>query len=335
MKRNAALVFPLLFSALVLSACETTKIPVELANLSPSDGATGIPLETTVKATFSKGVSPTLVAMDANLFLEDMTDAEAPVKVPGKIAWDAVKFIAEFTPDQPLSYSTTYRFHVSKVIAVEVVASFTTRDPDGLAVMQTNPAAGAAAVPVAQPVVLTFSRAFDPTTAEFGKTIKLEDVTNPDAPVSVPLAEKDGLAPDKDNKTLTLTPAAPYGYSRRLRITVTPDLKATDATSVSGFVPEDYAAEFSTVDPPALELISISPSDADSGILREAVPGSGTGLPIVATFSEGVNETLIDVNGDGVLDSGDLGAVVVEDLGEPWPTSNRPCHGLEEDEAAA
>lgn len=26
---------------------------------------------------------------------------------------------------------------------------------------------------------------------------------------------------------------------------------------------------------------------------------------------------------------------VVEDLGEPWPTSNRPCHGLEEDEAAA
>ena len=303
--------------------------PLRVVYLSPADGTQGVMLQTPVTAVFSEAVVEATVTDPANFYVENITDPENTSLVEGTIAYDAGTKSAVFTPANPFGYSSVYVVHLTKGItkedtsnsfggelAIEVTAQFRTIDPDVLSVVYTHPAAGAWKVPVAQPVRIVFSHTVDTASVVYGESFMVEDITDSENPVLVSPAETDGIVWNEEHTILTYTPAVPYGYSRLLAFTLTDAVKSVEATEAGGHLASDISIPFATLDPPALALIVAQPDANESGILRETAPNSGEATPFVLTFSEGVNQTLIDTNADGLLDENDTGAIVITDISE-------------------
>jgi hypothetical protein len=78
-------------------------IPPELVSTVPLSGATGVPLNQAVSATFSKAMNP-LTLTSATFYLT----GPGGTLIGGQISYDAINFIATFTPTALLTASTTY-----------------------------------------------------------------------------------------------------------------------------------------------------------------------------------------------------------------------------------
>ncbi|MEX2131623.1 MAG: Ig-like domain-containing protein [Pseudohongiellaceae bacterium] len=76
----------------------------------PSSGATDVPVNTTVNATFSEAMDP-LTIVTANFLL-----AQGLNSVSGLVAYDPLTAIATFTPDVALNPGTTYQFTVVNAV---------------------------------------------------------------------------------------------------------------------------------------------------------------------------------------------------------------------------
>jgi len=303
--------------------------PLRVVYLSPADGTQGVMLETAVTAVFSEEVVEATAIDPENVYVENVTDPDNPQRVEGALTYDEALKSVVFTPAAPFGYSSTYAIHLTKGItkkdtsnsfggqlAIEVTAHFRTIDPDVLSVVYTNPAAGSWKVPVAQPVRIIFSHTVDTASVVYGESFMVEDITDSENPVLINPADSDGILWNEDNTIVTFSPAAPYGYSRLLAFTLTDAVKSVEATDAGGHLASDISIPFATLDPPPLSLIVAQPDANESGILRETAPNSGEATPFILTFSEGVNQTLIDTNGDGLLNAEDTGAITVVDISE-------------------
>jgi hypothetical protein len=78
-------------------------IAPEIASTSPASGATGVALNATVSATFTEAMNP-LTITTGTFGLTG--PGVAPIA--GTVSYDALNFIATFTPTAPLTASTTY-----------------------------------------------------------------------------------------------------------------------------------------------------------------------------------------------------------------------------------
>lgn len=311
--------------------------PLRVVYLSPNDGTSGVAVDSAVTARFSEMVDIVTIENSDNFYVENITDPEASVKVDGTISYDAEKSSAVFTPETPLSYASTYRIVLTKAIqkadtsnslggdlAIEVSAIFKTVEPDDLMVIYTNPASGSWDLPVFKPIKIIFSHPVqaDSITVE---NIIVEDTTNSDAPVVVPVAETDGLTLSEDGKSVLFTPAAPYGYSRDITVTISKEiLPAAEGGSVAG-MSEDVVVYFKTINPPPVSIISVTQGNDSENILRETTPGSGIATPFVITFSEGIKQSEIDVDGDGALVADDGSVIIVEDITDAASPVFIPC----------
>ncbi len=301
--------------------------PLRVVYLSPNDGSAGVALDSAVTAVFSEEIVPETVTDGAGFFVENIADPENPVKVVGTVTYDEATKSATFTPASSFGYSTTYRVVLTKHIrkedtssseggelAVEVRATFRTIDPDDLMVIHTTPAAGAWDTAVYRDIRIVFSHPVDPASVVAGESLLLEDITA--NPVTVDLAEENGLVWNEDHTILTITPAFPFGYSRLVRLTLTEAVRTPVATASGGSLPKEVVVLFKTKNPPAVSVVSITPSGSAEGILRETEPDSGEATSFIVTFSEGVKQREIDVNGDGEISADEGGALLIEDVTE-------------------
>jgi len=149
----------------------TTDVAPTVIAQSPAPGATGVPLNTTVTATFSKpmnaaSIVPTTFTLRA---------AGAAANVPATVTLDATGTIATLTPTGPLALGTVYTATVVGVtdavgnaLGTNIVWSFSTDVAP--TVIARSPAPGATGVPLITNVTVTFNKPMNAasiTTATF------------------------------------------------------------------------------------------------------------------------------------------------------------------------
>jgi Ice-binding-like/Bacterial Ig-like domain len=142
----------------------STIAPVVVSTV-PANGATAIPINQVLSATFSEAMNPSSIT--AQTFTLAGPGGTA---VAGAVAYSATGSVATFTPTASLSYNTLYTATIStgvtdtigNVPASSTVWSFTTAVQP--TVISTTPASGATAVPINQILSATFSKAMNPAT---------------------------------------------------------------------------------------------------------------------------------------------------------------------------
>ena len=147
------------------AAADTTAPAVNSAD--PEDGATGVPVNKNLAATFSEAMDPLTISTAT------FTLAQGTTPVSGTVSYAGVT--ATFNPNSALAPNTTYTATVwmeaadlaGNAGASDQVWSFTTgaaEDSTAPMVNSTDPADGAAGVPVNKNIAATFSEAMDPLT---------------------------------------------------------------------------------------------------------------------------------------------------------------------------
>ena len=144
--------------------------PPTVTSTIPANGATGVPINQAVSATFSKAMDPTTI----NAATFTLTGPGA-TPVSGAVTYAAVGTTAAFTPTSNLAPFTTFTATITtgatdlagNALASNFVWSFTTgATPDATppTVTSTNPANGATGVCINKTVNATFNKAMDPST---------------------------------------------------------------------------------------------------------------------------------------------------------------------------
>ncbi|HET9828769.1 MAG TPA: DUF4082 domain-containing protein, partial [Nocardioidaceae bacterium] len=143
---------------------DTTKPTV--TTRTPSDGATNVPVSTTVTAIFSEPVTASTPQVAVR--------TDAGTQIPGTVAYTAASQTVTFTPASPLTEATKYTVTVTGATDTAgntmdpVTWSFTTAAPAADTTKPTltgrSPATGATGVATTSTVTATFSEAVDPAT---------------------------------------------------------------------------------------------------------------------------------------------------------------------------
>jgi hypothetical protein len=255
--------------------------PPTVISTVPVNGATGVPINQALSATFSVAMTPATI--DTATFT---LSGPGGVAVTGVVTYVASGSVATFTPDASLASSTLYTATIttgaedlaSVGLATNYVWTFTTAATPILTpptVISTVPLNGATAVPLNQIVSATFSTAMDPATIS-SATFTL---TGPGA-TAVP-----GLvAYAAVGNALTFTPSANLAPSTLFTATITTGAQNLAGTALAS----NYVWTFTTgaavvVTPP--ELVSTVPANAATAVpLNQAVS---------ATFSKAMNPLTI------------------------------------------
>jgi methionine-rich copper-binding protein CopC len=309
---------PLLLAAFTGAGCldqpfaTNVDLPLQVIQLSPTDGAVGVARDAAITATFNLPVVEASVA--GNVLVESVADPAAPVAIAGAVTvlppdGDQAPRVV-FQPEALLPYSTPIRVTLSTGIERDTeprgnllqpaVAVFTTVDPPPLSVVSVVPGGGATGVDPATSIRITFSEPVRCASATAGITVTETFDPHPHrgalagttAPVAgaltctdPPSIEDTGCA--NDACVVVFTPAAPMSLSSLVTVTIAGGARADGAvesfraTAVSGQLPVTVTDTFRVVDPPALLLVSSSPADGATGVLLDTA--------ITLTFSEDVD----------------------------------------------
>jgi hypothetical protein len=247
----------------------------------PVNGATGVPTNQALTATFSEAMNPATI----NSATFTLT-ATGGASVTGVVTYVAAGSVATFTPAADLAPTTEYTATITtgatdldgNTLASNYVWTFTTAAaPLAIppTVISTIPANLATGVPFNQIVSATFSTAMNPATIN-STTFTL---TGPGAtPVS-------GLvAYAAVGNTLTFTPAANLAASTTFTATITTGAQNLAGTALAN----NYVWTFTTGAAPVLvspEIVSTVPANAAASVpLNQAVS---------ATFTEAMNPLTI------------------------------------------
>ncbi|MEW6586586.1 MAG: Ig-like domain-containing protein [Nitrospirota bacterium] len=148
----------------ITGAAPDTTPPV-VSGTSPGVDATGVPITTTVTATFSESMDPSTIT-SATFLLRD----SAGSAVAGAVDYSGLT--ATFTPSGALQPNVTYTATVTteakdlagNALAADFSWSFTTAGDVAPSVISETPANGATGVPITTVVTATFSEDMDPST---------------------------------------------------------------------------------------------------------------------------------------------------------------------------
>jgi hypothetical protein len=247
----------------------------------PVNGATGVPINQTLSATFSVAMNPATI--DSTTFTLAGPGGAA---VAGTVLYVAAGSIATFTPKADLAVGTRYTATITTgamdledtALAKNYVWTFTTAatvDKTRPTVISTIPADLATDVPVNQAVSATFSKAMNPATMTSGNfTLQ--------GPGATAVAGLVAYAAISD--TATFTPTANLAPSTLFTATI-----KTGAADLAGnTLAKNYVWTFTTgaaVNTTKPEIVSTVPANAVTDVaLNQAVS---------ATFTEAMNPLTI------------------------------------------
>jgi hypothetical protein len=240
---------------------ETVTIP-GVVSVTPTQGATGVVINTTVTATFSMAMNPTSVTTSTFT-----VTGPGGTAVAGAVTYSGTT--ATFTPSADLAYGTTYTATLTTGISspggAELIGpyvwSFTTITPPPT-VLSTIPANGAVSVPIGQVLSATFSEPM--ASGTLSATTFTLSVTG-GAAVNGTVTYANGVA--------TFTPMAALAYSTSYTATLT-----TGVTSLGGTpLAANYVWTFTTITPPPT-VTAVSPVNGATNV--------PVGQALSATFSE-------------------------------------------------
>jgi ketosteroid isomerase-like protein len=249
----------------------------------PASGATNVPLNQKVAATFNTPMTATTITAAGTFTLATTTGGTA---VPGAVTYDASSNTAIFTPTAALSASTQYTATITtaaqsaqgNALPANYVWSFTTGTAANAVaptVTSTNPANAAITVPLNQKVAATFSTFMDPSTISAAGTFTLvATVGSVAVPGTVSYA----------GKTALFTPTANLTASTQYTATIT--TAAKDLTGVA--MAANYVWNFTTGIATNLVGPTITVTNPAS-----AAPNVFIDTTVSATFSTAMDPTTI------------------------------------------
>jgi hypothetical protein len=271
----------------------------------PSNGATNVPLNQKVAATFNTPMTASTIMAAGTFTLATTTGATA---VPGTVTYDSSSNTAIFTPTAALAASAQYTATMTtaaksvpgNALLANYVWSFTTGTAANAVaptVTSTDPATAAIAVPLNQKVAATFSTVMDPSTISAASTFTLAATVGGAAvPGTVSYAGNTALFAPTANLaastqyTATITTAAKdltgvamtanYVWNFTTGVAtnlVGPTITLTNPASVATnvFIDTTVSATFST---------AMDPTTINNGTFTLAVAGVG-GAPVSGTVT--------------------------------------------------
>jgi hypothetical protein len=277
-------------------AAPDTTPPLVIAVNIPS-GATGVPLNATLRVEFSEAMDPSTIQT------ESFTLSSAAGPAGGSVSYSGTT--AVFTPASPLMPMTTYTAQIGtsardlagNALEAPFAWSFTTgAAPDTTPpnVTTTTPPKDATRVAVNTPITATFSEAMDPASLN-ESTFTLSAGASAVAGV----VTTTGL-------TATFLPVAPLAYGTAYTATIT-----TGGKDLAGnALPAPYVWTFNTATAPDLTpptVLSTSPTDTASGVAVDAA--------VRATFSEAMDPSSLGADTFTLTGPGGLVAASVNTSG--------------------
>jgi hypothetical protein len=265
----------------------STRVLPQVISTVPFRGATGVPINQALSATFSEAMNPaTLNSPAANFTLA----GPGGVNVPGTVNYVLAGSTATFTPTLPLTATTLYTATIStgaqdvagNGLLNPYVWTFTTSAAPDITkpfVISTLPANGAAAAPANQAVSAIFSEAMNPATITTA-TFTLAGPGGVAVPGTVTYA---AIA-----KTATFTPTSSLALSTLYTATVTVGAKDL-AGNILGPGPVPNPWTFTTAPVPDVTdptIVSTQPVNLSSAV--------AVNVSVSATFSEAMNPLTID-----------------------------------------
>ena len=263
----------------------TTAATPAVTSTVPANGATNVPLNQKIAATFNLPMSaPTITA--AGTFTLAVTAGGAAV--PGTVTYDAPSNTATFAPTAALVASTQYTATVTTAakstagngLAANYVWSFTTgiaANASAPTVISTDPADLATLVPLNQKIAATFSTAMDPATisAVGTYTVAVAGVGGAAVPGTISYA----------GRTAVFTPTANLTASTQYTATIT--TAAKDLTGLA--MTANFVWNFTTglaANLVAPTITSTNPASAASNVFIDTT--------VSATFSAAMDPTTIN-----------------------------------------
>jgi len=257
---------------ILTSVCETSPgggssdlTPPTISSSNPSNGTTGVAVNTAISVTFSEAMDP------ASVTGTSFTVMTGSTAVPGSVNYSGTT--ATFTPTGSLAYSTSYTATVTtgakdlagNALAANYVWNFNTgtaSDTTPPMISSTSPASGATGVGVNTAISVTFSEAMDPASVTGTSFTVMTGSTA--VPGSV----------NYSGTTATFTPTGSLAYSTSYTATVTTGAKDLAGNALAS----NHAWGFgtTTAPPPTKHYIFITSLSYD-GDLKSAGGGS-TGL---------------------------------------------------------
>jgi hypothetical protein len=251
-----------------------------VVSTNPANGATNVPVNTTVTATFSK-------PMDQNTINASTFQLKATVSgtaVTGTVTYNTATNTATFTPTANLSSQTAYTATITTgakdlfgtPLASPVNWTFSTADVTPPTVNAVSPPNGQSNVATNTAVNITFSEAMDQQTINT-TTITLKN-TNTSAPVTGTVAYNSAT------NVATFTPSAALAFGTQYTVTVT-----TGAKDVAGNpLASQSVTTFTTVAAPdttAPTVVATTPTDGATGVAANTT--------VTVTFSEPMDPNTI------------------------------------------
>ena len=248
--------------------------PPTVVSTNPIDGATGVPVNSTIVTTFSE-------AMDAST-INDSTFTMSN-GATGMVSYDDTTQTATFTPSANLNYATTYTATIIKdvkdlagnPIASDFVWSFTTAPAPDItppAIVLTNPLDVENNVAINTTIAATFSEAMDASTIN-------------DSTFTMSNGATGTVSYDDTTQTATFTPSSNLTYLTTYTATITTGVKDLAGNPMSA----DYVWSFTTepdITPPT--VISTNPLNNAIDVDINTV--------ITATLSEPIDETTMNTS---------------------------------------
>ena len=304
----------------------STVILPQVITTVPLNGATGVPFNQKITATFSVAMNPATLISPATNFTLTTIVGGVVTAVPGTVSYVSAGSTATFTPTLPLSPTTKY------TATITTGAQDTNQPPNGLLtnyqwsfltgaapdvtapfIISTIPANNATAVPVNQAVSATFSEAMDPATIT-GTTFTL---TGPGGGSVAGTVTYAAIA-----KTATFTPSSLLTNGALYTATVTNGAKDLAGNMLGvGPVPDPWT--FTTAPVPNIvnpTIVSTTPANASTNIAVNAT--------VNATFDKAMNPLTISTitfklaDPSGVVINGTVAYDAVNFIATFLPSSN-------------
>jgi hypothetical protein len=261
-----------------------TTAPRVIATIN-ANGATGVPINTRIGATFSEGMDAATITATTFTFKQGTSN------VASAISYSGVDVV--LTPVSPLASSTVYTATIStgvkdlagNAVAADYVWSWTTAasaDATSPTITLANPANLATNVAVNSAVNATFSKAMDPLTISTAN-FAVQTAGPPLGPILAGLTAYDAVS-----RIATFTPSSPLAAGTTYSVTFTGAKDLTGNALIPGVVPNP--STFATA--------------ADSVLAPGAVALGSAGTYGIMATSAVTNTGLSTINGDVSLDPG-------------------------------
>jgi Ice-binding-like/Bacterial Ig-like domain len=302
----------------------TTVSQPKVTSTNPASGATNVPINQKVTATFSEPMSSATIIAAGTLTVAPTLGGAA---VTGTVTYNSASNTAIFAPTADLAASTEFTATITTAahdsagaaLGSNYIWSFTTgtvANATAPNVISTDPVSAATLVPLNQKITATFSKAMDPATISAAETFTVAATVG-----AIPVAG--AVTYNPASNTEIFTPSANLAASTQFTVTISNAAKDLSGNAlIAGAVPNPWTFTTGTTanaTPPTVTLTNPA--------------GGATVVPIDATinatFSTAMNPAtitaatfLVTVTANGTPVSGTVAYNVASQIATFTPSAN-------------